>query len=310
MWTDAANIINLAERRLGIVTIEDLSSIGISRRTASKLARDGVLRCLYRGSIFAVGEAQLDLEAEVLAASLALPHGWVSGSTAAAYWGLRRIPRDRIQMTVQGTTLPRVANMRIRRTRFENPDIVATLSGGRVSSPAQTLFEISGELDDRILRSVLEDALNRNLVTMEQLNRFGSAITRMGRDGSARFRHVVMERVTDLPPAMSHDEIVMMDALGLTDFDWVPQYPLRLARGNVIHLDAALPALRFGLELDGELHDTVVAIHRDKHRDLLAAAEGWMILRPTTDDVRNDLRATVATIMAAVDHRRSTLDAA
>ncbi|MEY3618028.1 MAG: hypothetical protein RL726_726 [Actinomycetota bacterium] len=119
-----------------------------------------------------------------------------------------------------------------------------------------------------------------------------------------------MERVTDLPPAMSHDEIVMMDALGLTDFDWVPQYPLRLARGNVIHLDAALPALRFGLELDGELHDTVVAIHRDKHRDLLAAAEGWMILRPTTDDVRNDLRATVATIMAAVDHRRSILAAA
>jgi very-short-patch-repair endonuclease len=46
-----------------------------------------------------------------------------------------------------------------------------------------------------------------------------------------------------------------------------------------------------------------VAIHRDKHRDLLAAAEGWMVLRPTTDDVRNDLRATVATIMTAVEHR-------
>lgn len=308
MWSDAANIINLAERRRGIITIEDLASIGINRRTASRLAREGVLRCIYRGSIFAVGEAHLDMEAEVLAASLALPHGWVSGTTAAAYWGLRRIPRDRIQMTVQGTTLPRVANMRIRRTRFESPDIVETLSGGRVSSPAQTLFEISGELDDRILRSVLEDALNRKMVTLEQLNRFGSMITRMGRDGSARFRHVVMERVTSIPPAMSHDEIVLMDALRVTGLDWVPQFPLRLARGNVIHLDAALPALRLGLELDGELHDTIVAIHRDKHRDLLAAAEGWMILRPTTDDVRNDLRATVATIMTVVERRIASSD--
>jgi very-short-patch-repair endonuclease len=303
MWNDAANIINLAERRHGIVTIEDLASIGITRRTASRLAREGVLRCLYRGSIFAIGEARLDMEAEVLAASLALPHGWVSGTTAATYWGLRRIPRDRIQMTVQGTTLPRVANMRIRRTRFDAPDVVETLSGGRVSSPVQTLFEIAGELDDRILRSVLEDALNRNLVTADQLNRFGSAITQMGRDGSTRFRRIVMDRVASLPPAMSHDEIVLMDALELTGLEWTSQYPLRLARGNVIHLDAALPELRMGLELDGELHDTPVAIHRDKHRDLLAAAEGWMVLRPTTDDVRNDLRATVATIMAAVEHR-------
>ena len=303
MWTDAANIINLAERRHGIVTIEDLSSIGITRRTANRLVHEGLLRCIYRGSIFAVGAAHLDLEAEVLAASLALPHGWVSGSTAAAYWGLRRIPRDRIQMTVRGTTLPRVANMRVRRTTFESPDIVETISGGRVSSPAQTIFEISGEIDDRILRSVTEDALNRKLVSVDQLNRFGSTIVRMGRDGSARFRNVVMSRITDLPPAMSHDEIVLMDALATTGHPWVSQFPLRLARGNVIHLDAALPSIRFGLELDGELHDTMIAIHRDKHRDLLAAAEGWMVLRPTTDDIRNQLRATVATIITAVEHR-------
>jgi very-short-patch-repair endonuclease len=84
----------------------------------------------------------------------------------------------------------------------------------------------------------------------------------------------------------------------------VAQYPLRLARGNVIHLDAALPSIRFGLELDGEPHDTVIAIHRDKHRDLLAAAEGWMILRPTTDDVRYELRATLATILRAIEQRK------
>ncbi len=309
MWHDTANIINLAERRHGIVTIEDLQSIGINRRMANRLANQGVLRCIYRGSIFAIGAAHLDIEAEVLAASLALPHGWVSGTTAAAYWGLRRIPRDRIEMTVQGTTLPRIANMRIRRTSFDAPDVVETLSGGRISSPAQTIFEVAGELDDRILKSVTEDALNRRLVTPSQLNEFGSAITRMGRNGSTRFRKVVMERTIDTPPAMSHDEIVLMDALGSTGLPWVAQFPLRLARGNVIHLDAALPRIRLGLELDGELHDTHIAIHRDKHRDLLAAAEGWMILRPTTDDVRRDLRATIATVLRAVEQRSASVAA-
>ncbi|MFZ9930298.1 MAG: DUF559 domain-containing protein, partial [Ilumatobacteraceae bacterium] len=110
-----------------------------------------------------------------------------------------------------------------------------------------------------------------------------------------------------VPPAaagiIADDEIVLMDALATTGYPWVSQFPLRLARGNVIHLDAALPSIRFGLELDGELHDTMIAIHRDKHRDLLAAAEGWMVLRPTTDDIRNQLRATVATIITAVEHR-------
>jgi very-short-patch-repair endonuclease len=304
MWSDAANIINLAERRLGIITIEDLASIGINRRMANRLVHNGTLRCIYRGTIFALGAAHLELEAEVLAASLALPHGWVSGSTAAAYWGLRKIPRDRIQMTVQGTTLPRIANMRIRRTLFESPDIVETISGGRVSSPVQAIFEIAGEVDDRILKSVTDDALHRKLVTTTQLDNFGTLISRVGRDGSARFRKVVMERIVDIPPAMSHDEIVLQDALRTTGLPWVTQYPLRLARGNVIHLDAALPAIRFGLELDGELHDTAIAVHRDKHRDLLAAAEGWMILRPTTDDVRYELRATLATILRAIEQRK------
>ena len=280
-------------------TGDDLVSIGLNRNQVGRLVERGELRRLHRGFVYCLGSAHLDLEAEIIAVCLAVPSGWISGITAANYWGMRGVPRGRIEITVPGSKRPRLTLARVRRTNMREPEVVETIHGGRVSSPAQTLFELSYELDDRTLRSAFEYSLEARLVTSDDINRIAAKTIAMGRNGSTRFRRVICDRPTELPAVMSHDELLLIEALESRGISVERQFPLQLPGGATIYLDAAIPLIRLGLEIDGPTHDTVVGVHRDKHRDLLLAAEGWQILRPTTDDIRLRLRATVSIIEGA-----------
>ena len=284
--------------------MHDLQSIGLSRDQVDRLVASEMLRRLHRGQVYCLGSAHLDLEAEILALCLAIPRGWASGTTAANHWGFRGIPRGRLEITVPGTYRPRLAHARVRRTNLSNPDVVETIHGARISSPAQTLFELAYETDDRSLRSAYEFALDSGLVTDFEVQRFGARAIAMGRNGSTRFRRVVCDRPTMLAPVMSHDELILIEALESVGVVVERQFPVELPGRSMAYLDIAIPDIKFGLEVDGPTHDVAVKVHRDKHRDLLLAADGWQILRPTTDDIRHQLRATVSIIQAAISSRR------
>ena len=60
----------------------------------------------------------------------------------------------------------------------------------------------------------------------------------------------------------------------------VQQYPLRLADGRAIRLDAAYPEARVAVELDGAaFHGSRDARERDLRRDTALATLGWVVLR-------------------------------
>lgn len=310
MGVELARLIALSERRLGILTANDLESIGITHRQAARLVDAGKLRRLHRGQVFCLGSAHLDIEAEIIAVCLAVPGGWISGVTAANYWGIRGVPRGRIEITVPGTKRPRLTLARVRRSNLREPETVETIHGCRISTPAQTLFELAFELDDRALQSAYEYCLDKRLVTPEDINRIAKKCIAMGRNGSTRFRRVICDRPVDVPAAMSFDELLLLEALQKVGIHMERQHPVRLSSGITLHLDAALPDIKFGLEVDGPTHDTTVGVHRDKLRDLHLAAEGWLVVRLTADDVRDNLRATVAMIESAVGARRRQVVAA
>lgn len=309
MGINHVQLISLAERRLGIITIDDLHSIGITRLQVDRLVANGELRRLHRGQVYCLGSAHLDLDAEIIAVCLAVPSGWISGVTAANYWGMRGVPRGRIEITVPSSRRPRLTLARVRRTNLRNPEIMETIHGARVSSPAQTLFELAYELDDRALRTAYEYSLENGLVTFDDISRIGANAIAMGRNGSTRFRRVICDRPSELPPVMSNDELILIEALASVGIHVERQFPIVLPGGSTVFLDGAISTIRLGLEIDGPTHDTAVKVHRDKHRDLLLAAEGWQILRPTTDDIRSRLRATVSIIQAVVCERRRQLAA-
>ena len=307
MSRQLASIIRIADLRHGLVLLDDLKALGIGKTARHRLVSEGLLRPIHRGTVFAIGEAKLDISAEILAACFAVPDSWASRNTAAEYWGIRRIPRGRIELSTNSTRNPRLAGVRVRRTNLIEIDVVEMITGGKVSSPRQTLFEIALEVDDRTLLSAYEDCLNRKLVTVAGVREFGSRSVKMGRHGSARFRRVILGRPDEVPFAMSHPELELAKALENYDPLWLRQYPILMPGGFTIHADIARPDIKLGVEVDGELHDTPLEIHRDKMRDLHAAALGWQIIRLTTADIETNLKASVALVLEIADTRKKQI---
>lgn len=302
-----AGIITAAEHRNGIVLIDDLNRLGVSASMRYHLVKEGVIRPLHRGVVFALGRATLDISTEIAAACWAVPDSWASGNTAAEYWGIRRIPRGRIELSTHDRKNPRLSGVRIRRTNLVDTDVVHLVTGGVVSSPAQTLFEIAHETDDRTLASAFEDCVNRKLASVAEIRAFGSKAVKMGRPGSARFRRVILGRPDDLPIAMSHAELLLAVALETEDGRWRRQEQIRLPGGSSAFIDVARPDIRLGVEVDGALHDSTTAVHSDKHRDLAAAELGWQVLRPTTDDIERNLKSVVSRILTIAKTREFQL---
>ena len=99
-------------------------------------------------------------------------------------------------------------------------------------------------------------------------------------------------------------------------FAWYAQY---LAGPITQHfeyqLDAAIPALRLGLEADGEIyHSNPEKIAKDRKRDMLLATQGWTILRFTENELNEHpeevlkvIMQTIRRLMGAGDHLGSSV---
>ena len=205
-------LIKIAQQRSGLVLLDDLKQLHFSPSAITRLVSRGILRRVHRGMVYALSDEHLNFEAEIAAACFAVPESWASGVSAAQYWGMRRVPRDRVEISVNTKFHPNLTGVRIRRVNLPEPEIVTSIHGWSVSSPQQTLFEIALEVDDRTLLSAYEDCLNRELVTISSVREFGSRAVKMGRHGSARFRRVIIGRPDELPIAMSHPELELARA--------------------------------------------------------------------------------------------------
>ena len=300
-------LIKIAQQRSGLVLLDDLKQLHFSPSAITRLVSRGILRRVHRGMVYALSDEHLNFEAEIAAACFAVPESWASGVSAAQYWGMRRVPRDRVEISVNTKFHPNLTGVRIRRVNLPEPEIVTSIHGWSVSSPQQTLFEIALEVDDRTLLSAYEDCLNRELVTMSSVREFGSRAVKMGRHGSARFRRVILGRPDELPIAMSHPELELARALEERDPRWQRQFPIEIPGSHTIHIDVARPDIKLGVEVDGGLHDTPLEIHRDKMRDLHAAALGWQIIRLTTADIETNLKASVALVLEIADTRKKQI---
>jgi very-short-patch-repair endonuclease len=297
-------LVAAAEARNGLILLEDFKELGIGASARYKLKKDGVIRPVHRGTVFALGRAPLDIAAEIAAACWAVPNSWASGSTAAEYWGIRRIPRGRLELSTHSNRTPRMSGIRIRRTNFPDVEFFHPVSGGAVSTPRQTLFEIAFETDDRTLLSAYEDCLNKGLITQASMREFGSKVVKMGRPGSTRFKRVILGRPDDLPVAMSHPELILAVALEKEDGRWERQVGIPIPGGSRIRIDVARPEIRLGVEVDGSHHETEIGVRSDKNRDLAAARVGWQILRISTGDVETDLKSVVRQILDVASHRQ------
>jgi very-short-patch-repair endonuclease len=290
------HVMRLAELRNNLMRVDDLHELGLSPRQIRSRIAARQLHPVHRGVVSVIAPP-LDAVARCVAACLAIPDGVLSFSTAGELHGIRRVPRHWFEMTIPADRKGRLRGVHFHRSNnLPDEDILEWVNGLRLTTPARTLFDLASVLDGTGLRSAVEDARHRLLVTDLELDEVASRLVGQGRPGSVMFRDVV-DPLLGTTPVQSHYEVVVASALREAGLDAVQQHPLRLPNGRKVFLDFGLIESRLDLEIDpAATHVRPLAVAADKARDVQVTLAGWQPVRFTEEDVDRRLRSIVGCV--------------
>jgi len=309
MSTVDPHIVRIAERRLHLVTDVEIQRLGLPHRSIRRWIEFRQLHRVAPG-VLSTSSGPYDVPQRELALCLSLPAAVLSHSSAAAVWGIRRVPRDRLEITVpNGTRVKDRAAVVHYSNRLLDHHVVDLVDDARVTSVARTVFDLGGVLSESAHLSVIEDVRNKGLCTDAEIGEVYDDLCGRGRRGSGAWTRLVTLIERTARPTMSELELELQQALieaGLPAA--VQQHPVVLPNGRTVHLDLAYPDHRLDIEVDhSEWHATPTAVAQDKQRDLGLAVLGWERLRFTDQAVRRNVRVCVATVRAVLDLRATII---
>jgi len=281
-------------RHHGVITTAVLRSCGVPRSTIERLNCAGVLRSVRRG-LFVISTAPNTLEQRCGILCAAHPGGFVTGPTAGVLAELRRMPRT----TSLHFAVPHgqhhhhlAAGVHFRQTTALHPSHRVVRSDGIVVARwARLAFDLAADLSALDHLSVLQQLLHERKVTREELVAIDRQLGHPARPGSGRFRRSI-ERLDGSAPNESHDEVRLAEALRARGIPIESQSRVvRASNGRTARVDLAVPAVRWGIELD---------IHPE-HRTFEGQANGarrvrdlhlleWQV-EPVTEDDMTDVSA-------------------
>ena len=230
------------------------------------------------------------------AAELAIPDAAICSLAASVLHDVGAVRSAKPEVAVHPSSNHRCAFARVHRRR----DIeVTTVRGIRVTTVAQTLVDITRRVRLDRLEACWSSALARKVTTVEEIaDRVAlTEAQRLGHRGLARATLDSLVQGAEL--AESELEALLLrildDAPDLPAV--VPQHPLEFWAGGRGRADAGIPAWRLLLEVDGRSwHARLRDFDRDRERDNLAVANGWIVLRFTALHLRHDPQRVVELI--------------
>jgi len=305
MSTIDDSIVRIAERRLNLVTTDDLQRLGLSVRSIQLRVARGQLRPVVR-NVYATVPKPDDVPRRELALCLYHPSVVISHASAAASWGIRRAPKDNVDITVPHNLYLRGVSAVVHYSN-QMPDdhVVETIDGGRVTSVARTVFDLGGVLDAQGHLSIIEDVRNKGLCSDDELGAVYADLCGKGRRGSAAWSRLatLTDRVSR--PTMSELELELQQALieaGLPAA--VQQHPVRLRSGRTVYLDLAYTDCQLDVEVDHtKWHGTVSAALSDRARDNSLALLSWERMRFTEQMIERSIRTCVADVREIREQR-------
>lgn len=294
-------VIRLLGTQYWVASVRQLCEIGVGRNSTATAVRRGALIRVLRG-VVGIPDHWDTFEGRCMAAQLAGGDGaYISGTTAARLYGLRRMPEHPIRVSVNISHPVRVpAWATLFRTSWADdeprPDRSDLL---RLSSPRRMLFDLAATLSETRFARAAEDAWHLGLVSPEEADEYLQRVRRGGRTGVANLEQWLesLDATGQTRPAESGLEQLLADLARRAGLPPpVQQHRLRLADGRTIHLDLAWPAVRFAIEPGhswwhgGDLRQRV-----DQERDRACTAVGWQVVR-YDESVWERIDATVAEI--------------
>ncbi len=291
-----ARVARLATEQFGLITLAQLSALGLTYDAVRARVRRGLLHPIHRG-VYAVGHRSLVHHARLLAAQLTSgPESFLSHRTSAAVFGLRAVALARIEVTVACTSALSRPGLVMHRTRapVDGRDVVVR-NGLRISSLPRMLIELSSRERPEELGRLVTESVRKGLFDSAAIE---EALIRHGRrPGLARLKHV-LRHYRPRPDRKSQLEVAFDKLIAGTD---IPE-PERNVMLFGWEIDCWWPLQRLVVELDGRpYHVAVMDIERDKLKDAKLLRRGIRTLRVTDwrmeadsvgilDDVRAILR--------------------
>jgi len=265
-WRDVLHG-RLATRQEGIVGRDQLLALGFDRGVIARRVKAGALIRQFRG-VYAVGHEALTFRARAIAALLAAgDDAALSHETAAHLWALLPTQPPCIDVTT-----------RLRRPRsrpgltVHRRDIEVTRKDGLpVTTPGQTLAHLTAH--PRIA-SMTSEALYLRLIESETA------------PADAPTRSELERRMLRLITRSGLERPVCQHPVGpyTADFLW--------------------PAERVIVETDGwDGHRHELAFHRDRRRDAWLLAHGYVVIRFTWPQLRDEPLTVIARVAAVLGHR-------
>lgn len=270
----------LARRQHWVITRTQLLELGFSSEAIRHRIERGRLSSVRRG-IYSVGRPSLTQHGRWMAAVLACGDGAVlSHSSAAALWRIGWERRSEIELSLPSQSHREVPGLRIhRRPPLDAQRDTTTRYNIRVTTPVQTLIDLSLRLDRRGIERAVNEADKYDLVHPPELRE--ALDQREGEPGVARLRHILDRRTFRLTK-----EELERRFLPLAHKAGLP-VPLTGQWVNEFEVDFYWPDLGLVVETDGlRYHRTPAEQARDRLRDQAHTAAGLTQLRFTHEQVR------------------------
>lgn len=294
--------LSFARSHHGLVTIEQLTESGLPRRSRHRLLTDGLLVPVHQG-IYRLASHESTFEQRCVAACLIGTHLTLSGPTAGRLLGLRKCMTDDIHVISDRAVL--IEGIHGHRTNFLDASDIAQRGPIRLLRPARLLCDLASHLSDADLESVIEQALERKMVSLGTLRAVGGRFMRSGRNGTRRFATVMNSRPMWTRPPESDLELRLLRGLATRGLDLIPQYIVVLDGGRSVRLDMADPEIRLAVEVDHVTwHTDRMQVQRDKRRDRAMIRLGWTVLRITDEDVDKRFAATIDEVIEVASELR------
>jgi hypothetical protein len=279
-----------ARTQLGLITVEQLDDLGITRHQRAGMVRSGAWERRGR-RVLADSAAPRTIEQELLAR--VLDAGRAAAVTrASAAWlrglsGFDPVPAD--VLVKRGGNHRPTAGAVLHETFWFPSRHVHVVRGVPCVTDARLAFELAAIVHPKRLRRIVDWLHTNRGMEYGQMSLVAAELWRRGKPGSAEMRLVVDERSPGYVPPASELEACYSDFC--EDFGLPPgvrQVPLGGDR-LVGRVDVVYPEHKLVVELDSRRwHDTSTAFEDDRVRDNSLVAAGWRVIRITWRMLHDD----------------------
>jgi very-short-patch-repair endonuclease len=228
------------------------------------------------------------------AAQLAVPGSVLAGPSAARIWDIP-VPDGRTWLAVDPDRHPRLPDVEFVRTSIDSFDVGSTEDGSRMTGRERTVFDCLRLLPDAAGAELLDRALQRRWITLDDLA--GRVSGYAGRRGCRRLIRL-LRRAADGTQAAS-ERLLARLLIGARIGGWSANQLIFDVHGLIGLGDMVFEAARLVIELDGwAYHTTPDRFQRDRARQNRLVAAGWTVLRFTWRDLTERPAYVIATIRA------------